>query len=76
MMAVLFHVEHTAYRYDAGSFAGAVAAVSASRRVGLLLLAGVIGGAGWNLLRRAVPGWLRSTTSPWGCAVHRGDPRG
>lgn len=65
MMAILFHVEHAAYRYHAGSFAGAVAAVPGGRRVALLLLAGVIGGAGWYLLRRVVPGRSEIDDALW-----------
>jgi len=65
MMAVLFHVEHAAYRYRAGSFAGAVGAVTPSRRLGLLLGAGVIGGIGWYLLRRVVPGRSEIDDALW-----------
>lgn len=65
MMAVLFHVEHAAYAYHAGSFLTAVSAVSARRRIDALLIAGVIGGIGWYLLRRIVSGRSEMDDALW-----------
>ncbi len=65
MMAVLFHVEHAAYRYHAGSFTGAVSGVPGRRRVELLVLAGVLGGVGWYLLRRVLPGRSEIDDALW-----------
>ena len=58
LMLLLFTVADLAFGPGAGSgnFQAAVAAASPARRVVPLLLAGVIGGIGWFLLRRYVPG--------------------
>ena len=58
LMLLLFTVADLAFGPGAGSgnFQAAVAAASPARRVVPLLLAGVIGGVGWFLLRRYVPG--------------------
>jgi CIC family chloride channel protein len=65
MMAVLFHVEHAAYAYRSGSFLTAVSAVSAGRRIVDLLIAGVVGGLGWYLLRRIVSGRSEIDDALW-----------
>lgn len=65
MMSVLFHVEHAAYGYHSGAFMTAVDAVSGRRRVLLLLLAGAVGGIGWYVLRRVVPGRSEIDDALW-----------
>ena len=57
-MALLFAVADLAYGHDAGrgDFQAAVEAASPLGRVVPLLVAGVIAGGGWFLLRRYVPG--------------------
>ena len=56
MMALLTTVEHIGFGYDSGSFASGVEQASGLRRVVALLVAGVIGGLGWYLLRRCTKG--------------------
>jgi H+/Cl- antiporter ClcA len=56
MMSILFHVQHLAFDYRHGTLEAAVEHSSWSRRIASLLLAGVIGGLGWFLLRRYTPG--------------------
>lgn len=51
MMAILFFVEHHAFGYRHGSFENAATHASATRRVVVLLSAGVFGGIAWYLLR-------------------------
>ena len=52
LMAILYQVEHAAFRYDGGDFAHAVAQTSDARRVIMLVLAGVIGSVAWFLIRK------------------------
>jgi H+/Cl- antiporter ClcA len=56
LMWVLHGLEHLAFHYDTGSFQGAVASVSAMRRVVSLLVAGVFGAVSWYLIRRFLKG--------------------
>ena len=58
MMWILFSVEHLAFgsSTDGTGFTQAVTAAGAWRRVIPLLVAGVVGGPAWYLLRRATPG--------------------
>jgi chloride channel protein, CIC family len=56
MMLLLHVVEVVAFGGGAGRFAAVVAAASAARRVGVLVVAGVVGGVGWLVLRRLTPG--------------------
>lgn len=56
MMALLTIVEHLGFGYDRGSFAAGVEQASGARRAIALLVAGVIGGVGWYLLRRFTSG--------------------
>jgi H+/Cl- antiporter ClcA len=52
LMWILALAERAAFHYHSGSFQDAVAAVSGVRRVGSLLVAGVIGAVSWYLIRR------------------------
>jgi chloride channel protein, CIC family len=56
MMALLTAVEHIGFGYDSGSFQSGVEQASGVRRAVALLVAGVIGGVGWHLLRRFTAG--------------------
>jgi CIC family chloride channel protein len=56
MMVVLFAVQHVAFGDHGSSFEAAVEHASAARRVTSLLLAGLVGGAAWYLLRRYTKG--------------------
>jgi len=56
MMALLTTVEHVGFGYDSGSFQSGVEQASGVRRAVALLVAGVIGGVGWYLLRRCTTG--------------------
>jgi H+/Cl- antiporter ClcA len=56
LMLLLFTVEHAAFGYSAGDFEAGVERASALRRTGSLLVAGVVGGLGWFVLRRLTPG--------------------
>ncbi len=56
MMALLTTVEHIGFGYDSGSFQSGVEQASGLRRAAALLVAGVIGGLGWYLLRRFTAG--------------------
>lgn len=56
MMALLTTVEHIGFGYDSGSFQSGVEQASGVRRAVALLVAGVIGGVGWYLLRRFTKG--------------------
>ena len=52
LMAILGLAARAAFHYRSGSYQAAVAASTDVRRVGSLLVAGVIGAVGWYLLRR------------------------
>lgn len=56
MMAVLHAVERLAFGARPGSFVAAVQQASPGRRVLVLVLAGLVGGVGWYLLRRWTAG--------------------
>jgi H+/Cl- antiporter ClcA len=56
MMALLTTVEHIGFGYDSGSFQSGVEQASGARRAVALLVAGVVGGVGWYLLRRFTKG--------------------
>lgn len=52
LMWILFGVQHLAFSYHSGELQTAVEHVAKTRRVLVLLFAGVIGGVAWYLLRR------------------------
>jgi len=56
MMVVLHLVTAMAFGAGSGRFEPAVEAVSAVRRVVVLVVAGLVGGLGWFVLRRLTPG--------------------
>ncbi len=56
MMLILFKVEHAVFGYHTGTLESGVRHVDDLRRVVPLLIAGVIGGVGWYLLRRYTAG--------------------
>ncbi len=56
MMAILFNLEHLAFGFRSGSFQAAVARDSPLHRVAPLMVAGLIGGPAWYLLRRFTKG--------------------
>jgi chloride channel protein, CIC family len=56
MMLVLFTVQRLAFGWHGGSLEAAVAQVSDTRRIVVLLAAGAFGGVAWYLLRRLTPG--------------------
>jgi len=51
-MWLLAVFERAGFHYHSGSFQNAVAAVSSSRRIVVLLIAGVVGAVSWYLIRR------------------------
>ena len=56
MMLILFNVEHLAFGYHSGSLQAAVTRDSPLRRVVSLVVAGVVGGVAWYVLRKHTPG--------------------
>jgi chloride channel protein, CIC family len=56
MMLLLFNVQYLAFGYHSGPMETAVAHSSDVRRLVVLLIAGMIGGSAWYLLRRLTPG--------------------
>jgi H+/Cl- antiporter ClcA len=56
LMWLLHAVQHVAFGYSDGPFGPAVERASAGRRIAALAVAGVVGGTGWYLLRRATSG--------------------
>lgn len=56
MMLILFQVQHAAFSYHAGTLEAAVERTSSVHRVVVLLIAGVVGGVAWYLLRRFTKG--------------------
>jgi CIC family chloride channel protein len=71
MMYLLFSVQHLAFGYHSGSLEAAVAQASGLRRVTVLLIAGVIGGIGWYLLRRYTKGEKSELDDVvWGSRAH------
>src|SRR5665213_2184178 len=69
LMWILKLAEHGAFNYHSGSFQDAVAAVGGPRRIGSLLVAGVIGALSWYLIRR----YLKNEKSEIDEAVWNGD---
>jgi len=69
LMWILKTAEHGAFSYHSGSFQDAVAAVGGLRRIGSLLVAGVIGALSWYLIRR----YLKNEKSEIDEAVWNGD---
>jgi chloride channel protein, CIC family len=56
LMYFLFTIEHVVFGYHTGSLESGVKHASSLRRVVPLLVAGLVGGTGWYLLRRYTPG--------------------
>jgi len=52
LMWLLAQFERVGFHYHSGSFQNAVAAVSSSRRIVVLLIASVVGAVSWYLIRR------------------------
>ena len=71
LMGVLWLAEHAAFHYRSGSFSAAVAATSASRRVIMLFVAGILGAVGWYAIRR----FLKYQKSEIDDALWNGDAR-
>jgi chloride channel protein, CIC family len=69
LMWILAEVERAGYHYHAGSVERAVAAVSASRRIVVLLIGGVFGAVSWYLIRR----YLKREKSDIDDAIWNGD---
>ena len=69
LMALLQFVEKLAFNYHGGSYQNAVAATSNVHRITSLVLAGIIGGLGWFLVRR----YLKNERSEIDDAVWNGD---
>ena len=71
MMALLFSVQHLAFNYSSGPVEQAVERAGDLRRLTSLLVAGVIGGTSWYLLRR----YTKGEKSEVDDAIWRGDAR-
>jgi chloride channel protein, CIC family len=56
MMLILFSIQHLAFGYHTGSLEAAAERTSDVRRLVVLLIAGVLGGVAWFLLRRCTRG--------------------
>jgi CIC family chloride channel protein len=56
MMIILFTMQHLAFHYSTGSFEAAIERSSDLRRLVSLLLAGLVAGVAWFLLRRYTKG--------------------
>ena len=56
MMSLLYSVQHLAYGYSSGPFERAVEKASDLHRFGALIIAGLLGGTAWYLLRRFTKG--------------------
>lgn len=69
LMWILALFERLAFHYRTGSYQNAVAAVSGERRVGSIVLAGVIGAVSWYLIRR----YLKNEKAEIDQAVWRDD---
>ncbi len=70
-MAVLFGIEHLAFGYHSGAFEVAVTRDSSLHRVLALVIAGVVGGVAWYLLRR----FTSTERSEFDDALWNGDGR-
>ncbi|HTW06799.1 MAG TPA: chloride channel protein [Acidimicrobiales bacterium] len=71
LMWLLFHVEHLAFNYSSGPLESAVERASDLRRLVSLLVAGLVGGMGWFLLRRFTEGEKSDADD----SIWRGDAR-
>jgi chloride channel protein, CIC family len=69
LMWLLAEVERAGFHYHTGYFQDAVAAVSSSRRIVVLLIGGVIGAVSWYLIRR----YLSQERSDIDDAIWNGD---
>ncbi|MHB8378482.1 MAG: chloride channel protein [Acidimicrobiales bacterium] len=69
LMWILKFAEHTAFHYHSGAYQSAVARAGGARRVASLLIAGLIGGVSWYLIRR----FLKNERSEIDEAVWNGD---
>jgi len=69
LMWILAEFERAGFHYHSGSFQNAVASVSSSRRIMVLLIGGVIGAVSWYVIRR----YLRHEKSDIDDAVWNGD---
>lgn len=69
LMWVLSEFERAGFHYHSGSFQNAVASVSSSRRIVVLLIASVIGATSWYLIRR----YLKHEKSDIDDAIWNGD---
>ena len=65
LMFILFHVEHLAFGFNSGSLEDGARHASDLRRLISLLLAGLIGGVAWYLLRRYTTGKSEIDDSIW-----------
>src|SRR5579875_3169842 len=71
LMFILFSVEHLAFGFDAGPLEDGVRHAADLRRLISLLLAGLIGGVAWYLLRR----WTGGERSEIDDSIWNGDGR-
>jgi chloride channel protein, CIC family len=69
LMWLLAQFERVGFHYHSGSFQNAVAAVSSSRRIVVLLIASVVGAVSWYLIRR----FLKHERSDIDDAIWNGD---
>ena len=69
LMWVLAEFEHAGFHYHAGSFEHAVEAVSAARRIVVLLIGSAIGATSWYAIRR----YLKNEKSDIDDAIWNGD---
>jgi CIC family chloride channel protein len=78
LIELLRAIQHLAWSYHSGDFLDAVKRTSSTRRVLVLLIGGVVAGAGTLLLARRSPGevsealWLRTARVPFWASVARG----
>ncbi len=78
LIELLRAVQHVAWSYHSGDFLEGVKRTSSARRVLVLLVGGLVAGAGVLLLSRHSPGevseaiWLRSARVPFWASIARG----
>src|ERR1700761_5783809 len=65
LMFILYHVEHLAFGFNSGSLEDGARHASDLRRLTSLLLAGLVGGIAWYLLRRYSSGKSEIDDSIW-----------
>ena len=65
LMFILYNVEHLAFGFNSGSLEDGARPASDLRRLSSLLLAGLIGGVAWYLLRRYTSGKSEIDDSIW-----------